>query len=174
MIAQTSDSILVDTLKSTFEIYKFPFDQNFVAISALPEKKYLKSDLKFISESNISTVITLVEKSELESYGLADFFDELGENKLHYFHFPIQDYGVPTKSQMDSIFKEIVSILGRNENILIHCKGGLGRSGTVMASFMKNYINKSNSIEQVRQIRGEQAIETRQQEQFVLDYVYEQ
>jgi predicted NAD-dependent protein-ADP-ribosyltransferase YbiA (DUF1768 family) len=62
------------------------------------------------------------------------------KTKYTYIHYPISDHRVPTcwKSFAQFIIKigNIIKSLKEEEQIYIHCKGGHGRSGIVVASLL--------------------------------------
>ena len=49
---------------------------------------------------------------------------------------PITDFGVPNPQQMQSILHSIQSALNQGGKIYLHCKAGIGRSGTVAATWL--------------------------------------
>ena len=58
--------------------------------------------------------------------------------------------------------------LQKEEKVLLHCVGGLGRSGLVAASYLKYKGLKSDeAIAAVRKTRGPRAVESKIQEEFV-------
>jgi ADP-ribosyl-[dinitrogen reductase] hydrolase len=60
------------------------------------------------------------------------------------------------------------SLLNSGANILIHCKGGLGRAGMVAARILVEMgVQPAEAIKRIRDARGEGAIETRAQEKWV-------
>jgi predicted NAD-dependent protein-ADP-ribosyltransferase YbiA (DUF1768 family) len=94
-----------------------------------------------------------------ESLGVRYFIDltRLGEKrttpyttKYTYIHYPIQDRRVPTnwKSFAQFIIKigEIIKNLPPGQRIYVHCKGGHGRSGIVVACLLC-YLYKINPPE---------------------------
>ncbi len=171
-LAQQKDLIDTSTMENTFAIYKFPIKNNFIALSPLPSAKFLDQDIQLLRSNQITSVITLVQTKELESANLNHFFNILQQNGIRSHHFPIEDFDIPSHQQMDSIYHTLATMHEKGENILIHCKGGLGRSGTVLAAFVKNYVKEADPIEYVREIRGKEAIENQQQENFIGQYVY--
>lgn len=171
-LAQQAHLIDTSMMENTFALYKFPIKNNFIALSPLPSSKFLDQDIQLLRSNQITNVITLVQTKELESANLNHFFDQLEQKGIQSYHFPIEDFGIPSHEQMDSIYHTLASMLEKGENTLIHCKGGLGRSGTVMAAFAKNYVKEVDPITYVREIRGKEAIENQQQESFIGQYVY--
>ena len=49
---------------------------------------------------------------------------------------PITDFGVPSLIQMQSILQSIQSALTQGGKVYVHCKGGIGRTGTVAATWL--------------------------------------
>ena len=49
---------------------------------------------------------------------------------------PITDFGVPSLLQMQSILQSIQSALDQGGTVYVHCKAGIGRTGTVAATWL--------------------------------------
>jgi atypical dual specificity phosphatase len=64
-------------------------------------------------------------------------YEELGISQLH---LPVVDYTSPSLLQLEQAVSFVESFLSRSETVYIHCKGGKGRSATVvLAFFIKHY-----------------------------------
>jgi ADP-ribosyl-[dinitrogen reductase] hydrolase len=64
--------------------------------------------------------------------------------------------------------EELRSILRRKLDVLVHCRGGLGRARTIAARLLVELgMEPVNAIASVRAVRPG-AIETREQEKFIL------
>lgn len=155
-----------------YNIYKFPLKNSFIALSPLPGRVDIESDLKMIEANGIVNVVTLVSNEELVHYGVPDLITRFEGLNIEVLHSPIVDYGLPSTEQMKTILVWIHKKVKAKENILIHCVGGLGRSGTVMAIYAKAYLGKTgeDAIQYVRSIRGQGAIETSEQQNFVISW----
>lgn len=167
-----SSLVWATTQNNPYQLYKFNFKHSFIALSPLPGRVDLEQDLKTIKDNNISQVLTLVSDEELIHYKVPNLLDRYQQLNLEYFHSPIVDYGLPQKEQMQNILNWLRKKIKAKENILIHCVGGQGRSGTVMAVYAKTYLGKSGAeaIAFVRSIRGSGAVETKEQEDFVINW----
>jgi protein-tyrosine phosphatase len=65
--------------------------------------------------------------------------------------------------------EELRSILRRGSDVLVHCRGGLGRAGTIAARLLVELgVEPAAAIANVRAVRPG-TIETSDQEKFVLD-----
>ena len=155
---------------NSYRLFSFVVGNNVVAISPLPGKVNLDEDIALIKSKGITNIVTLVSQEELNDKNLQSFFAEMKEAGLEVYHSPIVDYGLPAQSQMDSILNYVNKCLDANQNVLIHCMGGYGRSGTVMGCYAQKYLSAEDPIQFVRDVRGEDAIETVEQEKFVINY----
>jgi hypothetical protein len=119
-----------------------------------------------ITEHNVQTVVVLVETSELGPYGsstLLDLYATLGVNVIHY---PIVDYTAPTlNTGFTDLLQSILLLLAKNNNVLVHCAGGTGRTGLVLSTLVKS-VGIKDPIAWVRRVKSTY-VETMTQENFV-------
>lgn len=160
----------VESRKNEYSLYKYELSSQTIALSPLPGKTNLLEDIQKIKEAGIKDVVTLVDQKELDDNNLKDFFTQMKNSDINVYHSPITDFGLPREEQMDSILRHVQTQLDSGKNVLIHCMGGYGRSGTVMGCYARRYLNVEDPLEYVRNVRGESAIETEEQEAFVLEY----
>jgi ADP-ribosyl-[dinitrogen reductase] hydrolase len=89
-----------------------------------------------------------------------------------WFHLPIVDVSVPDEwfeEKWVTAGEELRSILRGGSDVLVHCRGGLGRAGTIAARLLIELgMEPETAIARVRSVRPG-AIETRAQEEYVLD-----
>jgi len=87
-----------------------------------------------------------------------------------WFHLPIVDVSIPDarfEKEWSAAGEELCSILRRELDVLVHCRGGLGRAGTIAARLLIELgMEPTKAIEHVRSVRPG-AIETTDQENFV-------
>ena len=81
------------------------------------------AELRWLRSVGIRHVISLTEEPLAE--------DSLAG--LDFHHFPIVDMGIPTPREARRLCAYILRAIDRDEPVLVHCKAGLGRTGTVLA-----------------------------------------
>ena len=97
--------------------------------------------------------------------------EEVSRRKMSWFHLPIVDVSIPDQrfeQQWGVAGEELRSLLRRGLDVLVHCRGGLGRAGTIAARLLVELgMEPTKAIKSVRAARPG-AIETRDQESFIL------
>jgi len=123
----------------------------------------LGADLDVIAAWNAAAVVTLVEGHELGALGIAAIGAEVRRRHMEWHHWPIGDYQVPDTAFMaawPACSASLRGLLARGGRVLLHCKGGLGRAGSVVARLLvEDGMNADAAIAAVRAVRPG-AIET--------------
>lgn len=89
-------------------------------------------------------------------------------------HEPIEDFGVPSEAYLDRVVGEIAAVLANNQSALVHCQGGMGRTGTVMACVFAK-IEHVSGAEAIASLRKHfRACETKEQIDIVSKWVNSQ
>lgn len=135
-------------------------------------KRNLDEDISVIKKENIKTVICLISPDEFKTYGVPDLLEKYRLAGLNVKHVSIVDQGIPTKEETKDLTALIHNSVSKKENVLIHCVGGLGRTGVVAACYLKDYfqLKGNDAILKVREARSIRAIESDLQEKFVNEY----
>ena len=134
----------------------------------------LNRDLDTIRDWGAAAVVTLLEPAELTLLKVERLGEEVLRRNMSWFHLPIADVSTPDErfeQEWDVNGEELRSILRSGSNVLVHCRGGLGRAGTIAARLLVELgMDPATAIASVRAVRPG-AIETRDQEKFVLNFV---
>lgn len=94
----------------------------------------LAGDLAAILAWRPALVLSLTEASEMgPSGGLGDRLAAAG---IGWRHWPIQDFGVPPDASWPTLAAVLHAVLDGGGALLVHCRGGRGRSGTVALRLM--------------------------------------
>jgi protein tyrosine/serine phosphatase len=83
----------------------------------------------------------------------------------------IVEFEAPDSDTIESIVNYLRNVKEKKEPVLIHCRAGWGRTGTILAIYLMEFYNKTarEAIQEVRNLRP-WSIETREQETAVLNY----
>jgi Predicted protein-tyrosine phosphatase len=60
----------------------------------------------------------------------------LKERGIELLHSPIKNYNAPTIEQVEFILNWINQKLREGKRVMVHCRGGQGRTGTIIASYL--------------------------------------
>ncbi|MHB8886279.1 MAG: cyclin-dependent kinase inhibitor 3 family protein, partial [Methylovirgula sp.] len=123
----------------------------------------LSADLDVIATWGARLVLTLVEPAELAALEVPHLGAEIRGRGLDWRHLPIADYSVPSEAfekQWETHGRDIRALLRSGADVLVHCKGGLGRAGMIAARLLIELgMAPEQAIQDVRRAR-EGAIET--------------
>ncbi len=136
-----------------------------------PWARDLEADLLAIRDWGAIALVTLIEAHEFDLLRVADLGRKAKAMGLEWQHLPIRDVNVPGEtfeSGWETSGPALLDLLRRGERVVVHCRGGLGRSGLVAAKMLVELgIAPRDAINRVRAARRG-AIETPEQEQYVL------
>lgn len=130
----------------------------------------LDMDLDAIKTWGSAIVVTLIEPHELSTLKVEELGAGVTKRQMEWFHLPIRDFHIPSagfEKNWASAGRELRVRLRRGEKILVHCKGGLGRAGTIAARMLIDLgVDNETAMARVRLARKD-AIETPEQERYV-------
>lgn len=130
----------------------------------------LLTDLRAIQAWGAVAVISLIEDHEFKELGVESLGRTVNALGLAWHHLPIPDMHAPDaawESRWASAGPRIRGILQGGGRVVVHCKGGLGRAGTVAARLLIDFGQApAAAIGCVRAARPG-AIETHQQEVYL-------
>ncbi len=112
--------------------------------------------------ARLDTVVSLLEDEEAAQLQLADERGTAKSKRIEFISFPIPDRGIPASlPAVVSLFKRIAGALDKGENIAVHCRQGVGRSGLVAAGvLMSAGMDADKAVKVVSAARGVTVPET--------------
>ncbi|MBT3221449.1 MAG: hypothetical protein HN348_20390 [Proteobacteria bacterium] len=132
----------------------------------------LETDLRAIVESGAHKLLCLISEQEMNWVGVTAMPDMATKMGLEFRWEPILDQKTPSLSTMKSIVDWILEATEKGQDVVVHCMGGLGRSGLVATcALVQRGHNEEASLEEVRHTRSPRAVETAEQEAFIGDYL---
>lgn len=130
----------------------------------------LDLDMDAIKSWGARAVLTLIETSEFEMLSVTGLGKAVGDRDIDWHWFPVRDLDVPPPETMErwrALSPKLHRILERGGRVLVHCRGGLGRAGTMAALLLiERGRSAREAMERVRAARPG-AIETRAQERWL-------
>lgn len=118
---------------SEFGIFALDAGKGTLALSPCPGLSgTYELDLEQIHAWRPSFVISMVPLAELEQLGASRFMTDVPTLGARLLHFPVEDFGTPDPAQAQAwrgISEKARKALLGGGRVLVHCRGGCGRSG---------------------------------------------
>jgi len=135
----------------------------------------LDVDLASIAEWGAQHLITLIEPREFEELLITSLEERARAHGLMWHGLPITDGAAPDARLLGpwrSLGPQFAAELLSGTRIVVHCKGGLGRAGTVAAMLLIETGFASDGIDAIAKVRSVRpgAVETAEQEEFILNW----
>ena len=141
-----------------------------------PWDRDLQTDLGVINAWGAVALVTLMEDPELALLGVPNIGEMTESFGMAWHYLPIRDVSIP-----GPVFEGAWEMQGAalrrklrdGERIVIHCRGGLGRTGMIAARLLIELgETPDRALQRVRAVRPG-AVETSRQEDYVLRRVSE-
>ena len=130
----------------------------------------LSIDMRAVVNWGATTLVTLMEGSELERLGVGNLGAVAEAAGLEWHHLPITDVQVPDE-RFERPWAYSGHVLRRKlrsgERVLLHCRGGLGRTGTIAARLAIELGSQPNEALRTVRLARTGTVETPAQEDHV-------
>jgi ADP-ribosyl-[dinitrogen reductase] hydrolase len=130
----------------------------------------LNADLEEISKWGAVALVTLIEDHEFIDLSVPDLEDKAEGLGLEWYHLPIKDVSIPRGDFRDAWAysgHRLRSLLRAGKKIVIHCKGGLGRTGIIAGRLMIELGQVPIEVIDAIRMARPGSIETSEQEVYV-------
>ena len=108
---------------------KSSFDYSNITENILISGEYDENDIFTIQKLGINCVIDMRSESIFDQ----SLFESIG---IKYFNIPVDNFFAPELEQIDTAIEYIKSNISDENNILIHCKEGVGRSSLIIIAYL--------------------------------------
>lgn len=103
----------------------------------------------------------------LDEWSTSSVLEPMG---IRHVHLPVVDFTPPSQAQLDEGVHAIEEALQAGQRVAVHCRAGLGRTGTLLAAFLVSTgLAADEAIAHIRGLRPG-SVETQAQEQAVAEY----
>jgi protein-tyrosine phosphatase len=132
----------------------------------------LAADMRALEEEHEANVlVSLMEKHEYRGYQIPELLEKDTIGGIEILRFAIKDMGVPQEAESErfqTFVKYVVQRLEQGQNVVVHCRGGLGRTGTLAACVLVA-LGQHTAREAINAVRAARkgTVQTREQEDFV-------
>ncbi|WP_170362303.1 protein-tyrosine phosphatase family protein [Ruegeria arenilitoris] len=125
---------------SQFALHSVQIGNGTVALSPLPGRGggYTR-DLGMIRDWQPNLVISMTTEVEVLQEGASGLGEDLHALNIEWVHLPVADFGTPppeVDAAWGSVSPAATDILSRGGRVLVHCRGGCGRSGMIVLRLM--------------------------------------
>ena len=118
-------------------------EPHILAASPLPASE---ADIRSLHVQGIRAIVTLTERPITTQRGITS--ELLRELEITPLHVSIDDFGAPDNQQVAEAMNFIYQMQAENKPVLVHCKVGQGRTGTLLHAY---YLNKGWSLNDARE-----------------------
>jgi len=96
-----------------------------------------RQKLRGYLDLGIDFFVDLTHEGEKESYE-SMLRDEAKKKQMEvgYRRLAVRDFGIPTTEEMSTILETIDGALAEKKTVYVHCRGGIGRTGTTVGCFL--------------------------------------
>lgn len=132
-------------------------------------KRDLVKDLDhLVAEYRTGLLVCLLEDHELRALHIPTLVEEAGK-RMTVLRLPIRDGGVlPEVAPVRQLVATIERAASAGTNVVIHCRGGLGRAGTIGGCYLKHVgLGDAEVFAALRRRHKTSCPETEQQRAFI-------
>ncbi len=125
---------------SQLVVYALQVGGGTLALTSMPGRGGdYAGDLDTIADWKPGLVISMTTEVEMLQDGARTFGSDIQGRASRWVHLPVEDFGAPPRAVQDrwgSVSASARQALSGGGRVLVHCRGGCGRSGMVVLRLM--------------------------------------
>ncbi len=135
-------------------------------------KDWLQDEILGLKKQGATTILSLLEQSEVEELGLVEERNYAVKTSLHFIHYPIPDFSVPKiLTSFSGFIDNLITQFEEGKRLAIHCRAGIGRSTIVACSILlKQGYSTDEALQLITQKRGVKVPDTKEQVKWLKDF----
>jgi protein-tyrosine phosphatase len=96
--------------------------------------EWLESEVRSLADDGVDALVSLLTPDEARGLGLEREGEVCRQHRIDFQSFPIVDRSVPaSRSDVQKLALAIRGRLLRGQDVVVHCRAGVGRSGVIAA-----------------------------------------
>lgn len=129
---------------------------------------------RLVDEYDARLLVSMLRKSEYALLRIEDLADRAAAHQLDFHAFPIEDGGVPSSvASVATLVQMILERVRSGDNVVAHCRGGLGRAGLIAACCLTAVGHDADQAMAIVRKARKSTIENRGQERFIAEFAEE-
>jgi protein-tyrosine phosphatase len=136
---------------------------------------WLEDEASAWKNAGLDAIVSMLERDEVESFGLKREAEFCRLNGIEFFSFPIVDRSIPTlDDKFFSLLEKLKTMLLQEKSVGIHCRQSIGRASLLAAFLMMSFgIKPKEAFRQLSLARGLQVPETEEQKRLAENFYQE-
>ena len=122
--------------------------------------------------AGIDTVLSLLTPEEERELDVRNEAGQVKARGMKFISLPIPDRQVPaSETEVAAVLEKLDSDLSSGENVVVHCRQGIGRTGLIAACLLVTKgLTPESAVKQVSAARGTTVPETAEQHNWINHY----
>jgi protein-tyrosine phosphatase len=144
-----------------------------LAISARPRGgDWLEDEIAGWRRSGVDAIVSLLTPQENKDLQLSEESAFSQARGLQFVALPVEDRGVPASwDEASHAVAKVSEMLRQGRNVAVHCRQGIGRSGTIAAALLvREGSAPDDALKVISEVRGLPVPETPEQIAWVREF----
>jgi protein-tyrosine phosphatase len=132
----------------------------------------LAAAIQSLRQVGVNTLVSLLPPLEATQLHLEAEAAHCQAHGINFVAFPIPDFGIPASiTAAKRLVQQVATALNDNQQVVIHCHGGRGRSSLLAAAVLTQYgLSPQTAFTTIGQARGCDVPETEAQFAWVVAF----